>query len=74
MYFPDKIYDILNWFRLIIPFVSTFYFTLSKLWGFDHVTEICGTMAAIAVLLESILKITNHNYNKAQENKNNVRL
>ena len=71
MYFPDRIYQILNYFRLIIPAISTFYFTMAKLWEFDHVNEVCGTLAAVAVLLEAVLKITTANYNKAMENSEN---
>lgn len=68
MYFSDKVYQILNYCRLIIPAISAFYFTMAKLWNFDHVNEVCGTLAAIAVLLETVLKITTANYNKAMEN------
>ena len=74
MYFPEKVYNILNYCRLIIPAVSTFYFTMAKLWQFDHTTEVCGTLAAVAVLLESAMKITTANYNKAMEDQSNGKI
>lgn len=72
MYFSDKVYQILNYCRLIIPAISAFYFTLAKLWEFNHVDKVCGTLAAVAVLLETVLKITTANYNKAMENKDTI--
>ena len=74
MYFSERVYQILNYFRLIIPAISTFYFTMAKLGEFDHVNEVCGTLAAVAVLLEAVLKITTANYNKAMENKDNGKI
>ena len=59
----NKVYDILAIIgRLILPAIATFYFTLSQLWHLPLGEEICGTLAALTVFLNSVLKIKSDEY------------
>lgn len=59
----DKLYDILAIIgRLILPAIATLYFTLSQIWHLPLGEEICGTLAALTVFLNSVLKIKSDEY------------
>lgn len=59
----DKLYDILAIIgRLILPAIATLYFTLSQIWNLPLGEEICGTLAALTVFLNSVLKIKSDEY------------
>ena len=59
----NKTYDILAVIgRLILPAIATLYFTLSQIWHLPLGEEICGTLAALTVFLNSVLKIKSDEY------------
>ena len=59
----NKMYDILAIIgRLILPAIATLYFTLSQIWHLPLGEEICGTLAALTVFLNSVLKIKSDEY------------
>lgn len=60
----NKVYDILKWVAIIVlPAVSTFIVVISKIWGWgDLGSLIAQTITAVAVLLGTILGISNYKY------------
>ena len=69
MKLPDKVYDVLKWFALIVlPAVGTLYFALAGIWGFPYGEEIVGTITAIDAFLGTLLGISSANYYKAKNN------
>lgn len=68
MIIPDKIYNILKWTCLIaLPAIAVFYFAISKIWGLPYGAEITATINAVAVLIGSLIGISQHNINKADD-------
>lgn len=62
--FNDKVYDVLTFLvKVVLPGISTLYFTLGDLWGLPYVTQIVGTLAATAVFLGLILQYSKKSYN-----------
>lgn len=65
MILKNRTYDILKYITLIaLPAIEVFWLTLGKIWGFPLVIEIGATIAAVDVLLGSLLGISTKNYNK----------
>jgi hypothetical protein len=63
----SKIYDWLKYFSTIaLPAVIAFLTALSKAWSWDADTTaaIAATLAAIAVLMNSLLQVSSNNYKK----------
>lgn len=55
---PDKLYDVLAIIgRLILPALGTLYFALAKIWGLPLGEEIVGTLSAVTIFLNAVLKI-----------------
>lgn len=50
--------------QLILPAVSTLYFTLSSIWGLPYAEQIVGTIAAICVFFGAVLKLSSNSYAK----------
>ena len=64
MAFNNKTYDILKYIALIaLPAIEAFWLTIGKVWGFPLVIEIGATIAAVDVLLGSLLGISTKKYN-----------
>lgn len=62
----SKLYDVLKWLgRCVIPGLGAFYLLLSKLWGLPCGPEISGTAAGLTVFINTILGISNKNYEEA---------
>lgn len=54
----DKLYDVLTIIgRLILPALGTLYFALAKIWGLPLGEEIVGTLSAVTIFLNAVLKI-----------------
>lgn len=49
--------------QIWIPALAVFYSALAGFWGFGYVTEVVGTLSAIAVLVGTLLGISRKNYN-----------
>ena len=54
----DKLYDVLAIIgRLILPALGTLYFALANIWGLPLGEEIVGTLSAVTIFLNAVLKI-----------------
>ena len=59
----DKVYDKLAAIgRLILPALGTLYFALAKIWGLPLGEEIVGTISAVTIFLNAILKVKSDQY------------
>ena len=59
MKLPDKLYNILKWICLIaLPGLALFYSILAKIWGLPYEAEIPATINAVAVLIGSLIGIS----------------
>ena len=68
MIIPDKIYNILKWVAIIaLPALSFFYFTISQIWGLPYGTEVSATIDALALLIGTLIGVSNYNYKKGAE-------
>ena len=68
MKLPDKVYNILKWVCLIcLPAISVFYFAIAKIWNLPYESEIPATINAVAVLIGSLIGISQITINKEQD-------
>lgn len=68
MILPDKIYNILKWAALVaIPALAIFYFTISKIWGLPYGAEVAATLDAVALLIGTLIGISQYNINKEEQ-------
>lgn len=68
MTFNNKTYDRLKYIALVaLPAIEVFWLTIGKVWNFPYVIEIGATIAAVDVLLGSLLGVSTKNYNKPAE-------
>lgn len=64
----DALYEKLKFIALVLlPALSTLYFTLGSLWGFSYVEQVVGTIAAIDTFLGVILRISTKSYNASPD-------
>lgn len=64
---PNKVYDVLKWIVMIVlPAISTLYFTLAGIWSFPYAEEIVGTLAAITTFIGILLGISTAEYNRSK--------
>lgn len=69
MKLSDAAYERLKFVALVLlPALSTLYFTLGGLWGFPNVEQVIGTIAALDTFLGVLLRISTNSYN-AQPDK-----
>lgn len=65
MKIPDKVYDILKWFVIIVlPASATLYNVLASVWGWPFADEVVKTVTAIDTFLGAVLCISTATYNK----------
>lgn len=65
MKFKNSTYDKLKWVALIcLPALQVFWLSISEIWHLSYGSEIGATIGAIALLLGSLLQISNYNHNK----------
>lgn len=63
--FSNKTYDILKWVALIcLPAIQVFWLSISEIWSLNYGAEIGATIGAVALLLGSLLQISNYQHNK----------
>lgn len=68
MILPDKIYNILKWAALVaIPALAIFYFTISKIWGLPYGAEVAATLDAVALLIGTLIGISQYNIKKEEQ-------
>jgi len=62
----NKTYDILKWVAIIaLPAISTFIVVISRIWGWaDLGSLIAQSITAFAVLLGTLLGISNYQYRR----------
>lgn len=59
----QKTYDILAWGgRILLPAFSVLYATLGKIWGLPYTAEIPATATALAVFINTCLKVNSDKY------------
>jgi hypothetical protein len=64
----DKIYNKVKWFvQIVLPAISTLYFTLGALYDLPAVEQVMGTCAALAVFLGGLIGLSTKAYNKSDE-------
>lgn len=62
----EKAYLSVKFFvTLILPAISTFYFTLDKIWGLYEADKVVGTLAALATFLGVLLRLSTNAYKKS---------
>lgn len=65
MQIPDRVYDLLKWFVMIVlPAMTTAYVGLSAVWGWPYAEEIAKTSSVVCVLLGALLGISTAEYRK----------
>lgn len=63
MKLSNRVYDILKTCcTVVIPAVSVLYATLSEIWGLPLATQICGTLAGIAVFIGALIGLSSKKY------------
>jgi len=61
----NKTYDTLKYIALIaLPAIQVFWLTIGKIWNLNYTVEIGATIGACALLLGTLLGVSNSNYNK----------
>lgn len=69
MKLTNKTYNILKWVCLILlPALSTLYWSLSGIWGWPYTEQIIGTIAAVETFLGVIIGISTRTYNEERKN------
>lgn len=65
MKLPNKVYDVLKWCAIVaFPAFEVFIPRLFEIWGFPLGEQIANTIAAVAILIGSLLCISSVTYNK----------
>lgn len=61
----DSVYNVLKWIAIIVlPTLAVFYAVIAKIWGLPYEAEIPATINAVAVLIGSLIGISQININK----------
>ena len=65
MKMSNKVYDILKWIALIaVDALGLFYSTLATIWGLPYGDAVLKTCSAVAVLIGTLIGISNAQYKK----------
>lgn len=65
MKLSNQVYDILKYVALIaLPAIQVFWLTIGKIWDLQYTVEIGATIGAVALLLGSLLQISNYQHTK----------
>lgn len=68
MILPNKVYDILRWVaNYLLPGSGTLYFAIAQIWGLPYGEQIVGTITAVVTFLNVLMGISNANYVKTLE-------
>lgn len=61
----NKTYDILKYVALIaLPAIQVFWLTIGKIWDLQYTVEIGATIGAVALLLGTLLGVSNSQFKK----------
>lgn len=65
MKLSNQAYDWLKYIALIaLPAIQVFWLTVGKIWNLQYTAEIGATIGAVALLLGSLLQISNYQHKK----------
>lgn len=65
----DGWYDKLKWICLILlPAISTLYWSIANIWGLPYAEQILGTIAAVETFIGTLIGISHVNYYKEDGN------
>ena len=68
--FSGKWYDVLKIIgNIILPAIAALYGTIAGIWGLPYAEQIIATVSAVAVFLNTLLKISSDKYWSEQLNK-----
>lgn len=63
MKIPNKVYDVIKWVSLVVlPAISTLYWSLASIFGWPYAEQITGAVAAIQTLIGALLGVSAKNY------------
>lgn len=66
MLLTGSLYDrIKNLVLIVLPAISTLYFTLGTIWGLPAVEQVVGTLAAIAAFLGALIGLSKRSYDNS---------
>jgi len=66
-FLSGAVYDRLKFFSLIVlPALTTLYFTLGTMWEWPNVQQVMGTMVALNTFLGVVLGISTKRYNESE--------
>lgn len=61
----NKTYDTLKYIALIaLPAIQVFWLTIGKIWNLQYTVEIGATIGAVALLLGTLLGVSNSQFKK----------
>lgn len=64
IHLPNKLYDILKWFALIVvPASGTLYLSLGQIWGFEFGLQVVATCNAVSLFIGVLIGISQINFN-----------
>ena len=67
---PNKVYDILKWSCIIaLPALAVLIQAVCTIWNLPYGTELATTVTAIATFIGALLMISNANYQKELDTK-----
>lgn len=73
MRFSNSTYNTLKYIALIaLPAIQVFWLTIGKIWNIQYTVEIGATIGACALLLGTLLGVSNSNYNKMLEHSEDL--
>lgn len=73
MKLPEDAYKFLKWFALIaLPALATFYGVVAKIWNLPFGVEIVTTITAIGTFIGALIGVSNRNYYKDEEEKDDA--
>ena len=64
MMLSGKLYDFVKTLvQVVLPGLGAFYFTIAQIWDLMYAEPVTGTIAALALFLGGILKVSSTTYN-----------
>jgi hypothetical protein len=67
--FTNKLYDAIKFVALVLlPALGTLYFAVDSLWGWEHGTQVVGTITAVDTFLGLLIHQQNSKYYKNESN------
>jgi hypothetical protein len=69
----NKVYDKIKFaVQLLLPAISTLYFTLGTIWSWPSIEQVVGSIAAVTVFLGAFLKTSSVVYNASDSKYDGV--